>query len=341
VPCSNKYCRVANPTSVPISQPDFPPQENTEDTTPSDKSVYYEAVVFQQFDGVSDDRPPKENRISPQRSLTTMSKQAVDKVKELTANIPNIKIRRSLNRATTYPDQMDVDSHLTAESFNYLGDNAPSSPLQLTEVNVKYLTTMVPTDHTMTPYKSVESFDSMMANLPGNKPAMKKTTKPGWVPDDGTQSAKAVIIFLENDSKSQKSPKDKTLDDLKKFSETFKLNSPVPSDLVSILANDPAKQKEIKDKALKNAKEATRSDPIQEMKDKASKNAAEAPRSYPGQEINGTIIISREFVIKLGGVKPAQAKDSKHNLKQLNENPKLTIPALLDTVETTKEGNTQ
>jgi hypothetical protein len=165
-----KYCRVANPTSVPISQPDSPPQKNTEDTTPSDKSVYYEAVVFQQFDGVSDDRPPKENRISPQTSLTTMSKQAVDKVKELTANIPNIKIRRSLNRATTYPDQMDVDSNLTEESFNYLGANAPSSPLKLTEVTVKYLTTMVPTDHTMTPYKSVQSFDSMMANLPGNNP---------------------------------------------------------------------------------------------------------------------------------------------------------------------------
>ena len=167
MPCSNKYCRVANPTPVPTSQPDSPPQENTEDTTASDKSVYYKAVGFPQLDGASDDSPLKEKRVSPQRSLSTMSKQAVDKIKEPTANVPSIKIRSSLNRATTYPEQMEVDSHFTEESFDGLGTNAPSSPLKLTEENVKHLTTMAPTDQTMTFYNSIKSFDSVMVNLPG------------------------------------------------------------------------------------------------------------------------------------------------------------------------------
>ncbi|KAF4631935.1 hypothetical protein G7Y89_g6191 [Cudoniella acicularis] len=46
------------------------------------------------------------------------------------------------------------------------------------------------------------------------------------------------------------------LNDLKKFADSFKLNTPVPSDLVSIIAKDPAKQKEIQEKAKRNAEEA-------------------------------------------------------------------------------------
>lgn len=46
------------------------------------------------------------------------------------------------------------------------------------------------------------------------------------------------------------------LNDLKKFADSFKLHTPVPTDLVSIIAKDPAKQKEIQEKAKRNAEEA-------------------------------------------------------------------------------------
>ncbi|KAF8863624.1 hypothetical protein BDZ45DRAFT_106174 [Acephala macrosclerotiorum] len=46
------------------------------------------------------------------------------------------------------------------------------------------------------------------------------------------------------------------LNDLKAFANTFKLHTPVPSDLVSIIAKDPAKQKEIQEKAKRNAEAA-------------------------------------------------------------------------------------
>ncbi|KAI9643794.1 poly(A)-binding protein binding protein [Ciborinia camelliae] len=53
-----------------------------------------------------------------------------------------------------------------------------------------------------------------------------------------------------------KNDKQIKLNDLKKFANDFKLNTPVPSDLVSIIAKDPAKQKAIQEKAQRNAEEA-------------------------------------------------------------------------------------
>ncbi|KAK1829281.1 hypothetical protein QBC39DRAFT_136555 [Podospora conica] len=52
-----------------------------------------------------------------------------------------------------------------------------------------------------------------------------------------------------------KQDKETKLVELKKFATSFKLSTPVPSDLIGIIAKDPMKQKEIQDKAIKNAKE--------------------------------------------------------------------------------------
>lgn len=49
------------------------------------------------------------------------------------------------------------------------------------------------------------------------------------------------------------------LTELKKFANSFKLSTPVPSDLVSIITKDPAKQKEIQAKAIKNAEDIAKS----------------------------------------------------------------------------------
>ncbi|THV44361.1 hypothetical protein BGAL_0662g00020 [Botrytis galanthina] len=53
-----------------------------------------------------------------------------------------------------------------------------------------------------------------------------------------------------------KNDKQIKLNDLKRFANDFKLHTPVPSDLVPIIAKDPAKQKAIQEKAQRNAEEA-------------------------------------------------------------------------------------
>ena len=67
------------------------------------------------------------------------------------------------------------------------------------------------------------------------------------------------------------------MNDLKKFADSFKLHTPVPSDLVSIIAKDPAKQKEIQEKAKRNAEEA-KSTPSE-----AAKPSAPAADAKPAQ----------------------------------------------------------
>jgi hypothetical protein len=53
-----------------------------------------------------------------------------------------------------------------------------------------------------------------------------------------------------------KSEMDKRMADLVKFSQSFKLNKPIPDDLVSILAKDEEKQKQIREKSNKDAASA-------------------------------------------------------------------------------------
>lgn len=68
--------------------------------------------------------------------------------------------------------------------------------------------------------------------------------------------------------------KRKKMDELKNFSATFKLATPVPSDLIGIIAGkDPKKQQEIQAKALKNAEEVKRA------KDEAKKDPD--PKALP------------------------------------------------------------
>jgi hypothetical protein len=78
-----------------------------------------------------------------------------------------------------------------------------------------------------------------------------------------------------------KNDKEIKLNDLKKFADSFKLNTPVPSDLVSIIAKDPAKQKEIQEKAKRNAEEA-KANPLEAVKPVTpSSDARPAQRPVP------------------------------------------------------------
>ncbi|KAI8279931.1 hypothetical protein K4K59_008794 [Colletotrichum sp. SAR11_240] len=85
-------------------------------------------------------------------------------------------------------------------------------------------------------------------------------------------------------SSKAKADKEVKLTELKKFADTFKLSTPVPSDLIGIIAKDPSKQKEIQAKALQNAEDIARAKADAATKPKetpskdgASKSAADTP----------------------------------------------------------------
>lgn len=68
-------------------------------------------------------------------------------------------------------------------------------------------------------------------------------------------SAAEKLRMSERQRTLQRESKAVKLNDLKKFSQNFKLNTPVPQDLVPILAKDEAKQAQIVEKALKTVQE--------------------------------------------------------------------------------------
>ncbi|KAE8452872.1 hypothetical protein EG329_013144 [Mollisiaceae sp. DMI_Dod_QoI] len=94
-----------------------------------------------------------------------------------------------------------------------------------------------------------------------------------------TNVEKARMTRARND-------KEIKLNDLKKFADSFKLNTPVPSDLVSIIAKDPAKQKEIQEKAKRNA-EAAQANPSEGVKPIAPP-ADTRPAQRPAPTTHGT-----------------------------------------------------
>ncbi|KAF4123628.1 PAB1-binding protein PBP1, interacts with poly(A)-binding protein [Geosmithia morbida] len=80
-------------------------------------------------------------------------------------------------------------------------------------------------------------------------------------------------------SSKAKADKEVKLTELKKFASSFKLSTPVPTDLVSIIAKDPNKQKEIQAKAIKNAEDVAKAkeEPVQKDKAPAPKDAQAKP----------------------------------------------------------------
>ena len=84
-----------------------------------------------------------------------------------------------------------------------------------------------------------------------------------------------------------KNDKEIKLNDLKKFADSFKLHTPVPSDLVPIIAKDPAKQKEIQEKARRNAEESKAHAP-EAVKPIAAVPDAAKPAQRPAPATHGT-----------------------------------------------------
>ncbi|KAM5355588.1 hypothetical protein ACJ41O_002234 [Fusarium nematophilum] len=99
-------------------------------------------------------------------------------------------------------------------------------------------------------------------------------------------------------SNKAKADKEVKLTELKKFANSFKLSTPVPTDLVSIIAKDPAKQKEIQAKALRNAEEVAKAKADAVTKDKVTPSK-DSQTKAPGQ---GTLA---------GGATPGPPNDTR------------------------------
>ncbi|KAI1817648.1 hypothetical protein GGS20DRAFT_582368 [Poronia punctata] len=82
-------------------------------------------------------------------------------------------------------------------------------------------------------------------------------------------------------SSKAKADKEVKLIELKKFADSFKLPTPVPQDLIGIIAKDPAKQREIQEKANRDAIEVAKrkAEEAAAKEKKQAANTAAAPQS--------------------------------------------------------------
>ena len=102
-----------------------------------------------------------------------------------------------------------------------------------------------------------QAVNDIASARPAKGPAPNATTN---VENDALKafkqfSEKQKIRMADDRRQRMNQDKNVKLNDLRGFSKTFKLNTPVPSDLVPILAKDKKKQDEIMEKAQRNAAE--------------------------------------------------------------------------------------
>ncbi|CAK7564526.1 MAG: poly(A)-binding protein binding protein [Sporothrix epigloea] len=71
------------------------------------------------------------------------------------------------------------------------------------------------------------------------------------------------------------------LQELRRFADSFKLSTPVPKDLISIIAKDPEKQRKIQEKALQNAEELAKSKAESSSAARASTSSAGSAKVLP------------------------------------------------------------
>lgn len=118
--------------------------------------------------------------------------------------------------------------------------------------------------------KASDGTDAAHTTRPAAAPRVASQAKVGTVPSATSTVERDVLVsfktfasnqrFMAEKVRTSKAKVDKEvkLTELKKFAESFKLSTPVPKDLISIIAKDPAKQKQIQEKAIQNAQEVAR-----------------------------------------------------------------------------------
>ncbi|KAI0787704.1 hypothetical protein C8Q74DRAFT_1366536 [Fomes fomentarius] len=131
------------------------------------------------------------------------------------------------------------------------------------------VTTTTPPTKTEVPKVAVNAPDgTAVSTTTSSTPSASKVPSPApSTSSTAKQPADAVPAFrnfvstekdrlLKKKQALMKSEMDKRLSDLVNFSKSFKLNKPIPEDLVPILAKDEGKQKAIKEKSTRDAEDA-------------------------------------------------------------------------------------
>ncbi|KAF8526328.1 hypothetical protein BU17DRAFT_83163 [Hysterangium stoloniferum] len=123
------------------------------------------------------------------------------------------------------------------------------TPSATTDIPKVSATDAIATTTSTPPAASGSNTTSPPVGSPSHQPADVTATFRSFVAGEKqrlTQKKQAIV----------KSEMDKRMSELVKFSQSFKLNKPMPEDLVSILAKDEEKQKQIRDKAARDAASA-------------------------------------------------------------------------------------
>jgi len=163
-------------------------------------------LEYAQLDGAGDERLVDENKVSPrksgivgenrpgpQRKISSMGKEAIERLKELTTHVAQdlktVKLRGgSPYRASTSRTEevspskqrkkitgsKNIERIDSKDSFSSLRVNAASSALNLTEENIKGLAR---DNSRSTSQGSESSFGSLEVNLPENSRATKSARK--------------------------------------------------------------------------------------------------------------------------------------------------------------------
>lgn len=144
--------------------------------------------------------------------------------------------------------------------------------------------------------------------------------KVGAVPSATSTVERDVLVSFRTFASSQrfiaekvrtsraKVDKEVKLTELKKFATSFKLTTPVPPDLISIIAKDPAKQKQIQEKVQQNIDEVARQKEVA-AKEKEVATVKE-PQAKPAAEQSGPSTPAATATDSRGSSRPAAPQHS-------------------------------
>ncbi|KAK1254389.1 hypothetical protein MKX08_008384 [Trichoderma sp. CBMAI-0020] len=122
-----------------------------------------------------------------------------------------------------------------------------------------------------------------VTQLPQNVPSATSTVERDVLNSFKSFASQQRLNAEKARSSKAKADKEVKLTELKKFANSFKLSTPVPKDLVSIIAKDPAKQREIQAKAIKNAEEMAKAKTDAALKKDATPSK-ETPLPKPAEQ---------------------------------------------------------
>lgn len=176
--------------------------------------------------------------------VATRAKESLDALKEFRVSYMQEHEASRLEKVRKGRDERLDELREFSEGFKL---DAPSPMDLLPVVELNYLADVEPVGDLPTEDKSERN-----ENLSSTVEADVVAAFEKFALD---QRQKAAAMRLEKVRKGR----EERLDELRGFSESFKLKAPIPMDLLPILAKDPSKQRSIQEKARKDAEPSLKS----------------------------------------------------------------------------------